>query len=305
MIRIFPFLLLFVVLTAAVHTASAQVVELSQFNPSGASGLCGIGFDETNDGVWVYGCSAADVQQYSTAGTFVTSVTRPGESANDVDVEFSPVGFVLNATVLAAGTLLFVNGETGVAEVYAVDESTGAILETLITTFGVAHVVGGAHHPDRASLFLVQDRVPASPTGNQIAEVDPGTGAVLNSFSTLPDFDVNFGDVEVCQSSGNLLVVSSMETSIGEFTANGSFVQLHALPAGVSSLSGIAIDDRSGEAWVSGTGGVVWQLGGLPCGTTEVPVLSGWAQLMLSLLVLILATLSLQSCNRGESEAVE
>ena len=50
----------------------------------------------------------------------------------------------------------------------------------------------------------------------------------------------------------------SIEASIGEFTPTGTFVQAHALPASVSSLSGIGVDDSSGEAWVSGTGVVVW-----------------------------------------------
>ncbi|MBW2269244.1 MAG: hypothetical protein JRH16_11755 [Deltaproteobacteria bacterium] len=287
---------MFVLLIAALggaHAASAQIVELSQFNPSGAAGLCGTGFDQTNDGVWVYDCSAADVQRYATDGTFLSSVSRPGEAANDVDVEFSKARFVLDATLLEAGTLLFVNGETGVAEVYALDKSTGAVLETLVTGFGASHVVGGGYHPDRASLFLLQDRVSGS-LPNQIGEVDPVTGTVLNMFSTLPDFDVNFGDLDVCRSSGNLLVVSSIETSIGEFAPSGTFIQHHALPAGVSLLSGIAIDDSTGEAWVSGTGGVVWQLGGLPCSATPVPALTGWALGMLALLVLVLTILSLR-----------
>ena len=43
-------------------------------------------------------------------------------------------------------------------------------------------------------------------------------------------------------------------------------VQLHELPAGVGSLSGIALDCAVQEAWVSSTSGTVFQLGEVPCG---------------------------------------
>jgi hypothetical protein len=40
------------------------------------------------------------------------------------------------------------------------------------------------------------------------------------------------------------------------------FVRDLPLPGGVGSLSGIAIDDTRGEAFLTGTGGLVWQVGG-------------------------------------------
>jgi hypothetical protein len=64
--------------------------------------------------------------------------------------------------------------------------------------------------------------------------------------------------------------VSSVEDSIAEFTPTGIFIQMHDLPAGVSDLSGIALDCASGEAWVSNTSGVVYHLGNFPCGTTGI-----------------------------------
>ena len=172
---------------------------------------------------------------------------------------------------MARGTLLFVNGETGAAEIYAVDKQTGTIIDTLATAFGVSHVVGGAYHPERNTFFLVQDNVPGTADQNRIAEINPSDGSVINTFQITASFNVSFG--EVCASSGNLFVVSSVETRIAEYTPVGALVQYHALPAGVSSLSGIGLDDLSGEAWVSGTGGGVWRLGGLPCQPTALPLL--------------------------------
>jgi hypothetical protein len=60
-------------------------------------------------------------------------------------------------------------------------------------------------------------------------------------------------------------VVSSDRDTIGEFTPAGAFVKAHALPTDVTLLSGIGIDDATGEVWVAGTGGNVWRLSGSPC----------------------------------------
>lgn len=251
---------------AAIPTqAPAALSILNQFNPSQASGLCGIAADEGTGDVWVYGCSEANIQRYSGAGTFLVSIPRPGESANDVDVEVAPVSFTLGDTPVPAGAILFVNGESGFAEIYAVDGSTGAVLKTLVTSFGASHVVGGAYHPSRGTIFLLQDRVPGGVDGNRVAEIDPTTGSVLNSFQTTAYFDVNYGDLDVCVLSANLFLVSSVEARVAEVTPLGVLVGYHDLPAGVSSLSGIGFDSTTGLTWVGGTGGNAWLLGGLPC----------------------------------------
>ena len=239
------------------------LVELGAFSVAGKA--CGVGYDAAESTVWVYVCSSEDIEGYSTDGTLLESIEAPGEDANDVDVDVASVSFQLNDTELPAGTLLFTNGETDEADIYAVDASANAVPATLVTAFGNSHVVGGAYHADRATLFAVQDRVPPAANENLVAEISPETGEVLNVFSVLPEFDVNYGDIDVCQSTGNLFLVSSNETSIAEFTPEGSFVATYPLPAGVSSLSGLAIDDSSGEVWVSSTTRAISRLGGLPC----------------------------------------
>jgi hypothetical protein len=246
--------------------ASAQIVTLNFFNPPEVGGLCGLGFDTVTDDVWVYECSGASLHRYAADGTFLSSIARPGESANDVDVEIAPEALTLGTTTVPAGTLLFVNGEAGPAEIYALDPSTGAVLATLNTTFGISHVVGGAYHPQRHTFFLVQDNVPGPGDENRIAEIHPATGSVLNTFQITSLFQVNFGDVEVSDETGNLFVVSSDEAEIAEFTPDGNFVQYHAPPSGVNGLSGIGLDCAVREAWVSSTSGAVWRLGDVPCG---------------------------------------
>lgn len=222
--------------------------------------LCGAGYDPIDDLVWVYPCSGATVHAFTPAGVAAGTVARPGEVANDVDVAVTPVAVVIGTTAVAAGGMLFINGETDVAEVHAPDTAGST---PLVTAFGGSHVVGGGYHPGRDTLFLVQDRVAAA-SPNTVAEVDRVTGAVVASFSTLPAFDVNFGDLEVCASTGHLLVVSSIEATIAELSPDGAVLAEHALPAGVVAPSGLALG-ADGQAWVSGTGGELWRVDGVPC----------------------------------------
>jgi hypothetical protein len=102
---------------------------------------------------------------------------------------------------------------------------------------------------------------------NQIAEINATTGAVINTFDTLPAFEINYGDVEVCQSTGNLFAVSSVETTLAEFTPAGTFVAEYALPAGVATPSGLGLDEANHAAWISSTTGDVVRMLGVPCGS--------------------------------------
>ncbi|MDQ3115255.1 MAG: hypothetical protein M3Q86_01365 [Verrucomicrobiota bacterium] len=244
----------------AAKPASADLALLDQFSP-GIGQLVSIGVDPSDESVWIYGSFDADLRSYSNTGEFLTSITRPGGSANDVDIEFAPEALTLGATAIPKDTLLFIDGETSVAEIYAVNKETGAVLATLVTAFGASHVVGGAYHPDRDTFFLVQDLVPGTADENLIGEIDPANGDVLNSFQITDLFAVNFGDIEV-GANGNLFVVSSNEDRVLELTPTGDFVQYLDLPAGVSGLSGIAFNESGGEAWVSNTSGTVFHLGG-------------------------------------------
>ncbi len=235
-----------------------------------------MGVDPTTGNVWVYSCSGGTIDGYTSTGTFLWSIQRPGESANDVDIEFAPAELTIDVTTVPAGTMLFINGESGVAEIYAIDTGTGAVLATLATEFGASHVVGGGYDPTRDTFFLLQDRVPGNPGGNRIAEVDPVTGATLNSFPIGNVFDVNYGDLDVSTVTGHLFVVSSIESSLGEFTPNGAFVTSHDLPGGISNLSGLGLECGVQEAWVASTSGSVWRLGDVPCGSpTAVASVAG------------------------------
>jgi len=247
----------------------AQITVLSSFNPSVIGGLCGIGYYPGSSMVWVYGCSNAEFNSFDTTGVLLSSFPTPGGTANDVDIEIAPLQFLMNGNVVPEGQILFINGESGEAEIYSVDSATGIIADTLNTVFGSGHVVGGAYHHQRNTFFVVQDNVPSVQFENLIAEIDPLNGDTLSTFQISTYFNVSYGDLEV-GANGNLFVVSSLEDSIAEFTPGGLFVQMHALPPTVDNLSGIALDCSAGQAWVCNTSGTIYRLGNFPCGIASV-----------------------------------
>ena len=250
--------------------APAQLTILSQFNPSNTGGTCGIAYNAPAGELMVIGCNASTIDRYAVDGTFLSSATMVGEAANDVDVDMSPSDLVMNGTFVAQGQLLLVNGETGAADIYAIDEVTNAVIDTLVAGFGSSHVVGGSYHPQRGTFFLVQDNVPGGFVENRVAEVDATTGDTLLSFSVQPYFDVNYGDLDISPVSGHLFIVSSDDDGIAEFTPDGVFVTEHALPSGVSDLSGIALDNDLQGAWVCNVSGEVFNLGNFPVGSAEL-----------------------------------
>ncbi len=247
----------------------AALTLTGQFSP-GLGTLIGAGFDAPQDRVWLYSDSDSVIRSFSRSGVPISTVPRPGSPSNDGDIEFAPEALTLAGTAIPAGTLFFIDGESGTAEIYAVDKTTGAVLATLPTAFGASHVVGGAYHSERNTFFLITDQLDATP--NRIAEIDPLTGAILNSFTT-GGFAVNFGDLDVSAATGNLLLVSSIQGTVRELSATGALVQDRALPAGVSAVSGLGFDDFSGELLLSSTNGTVYRVTGQAGLAPNQPVL--------------------------------
>jgi len=254
-----PFL--FTLLTAAAaQSAHAQLTVVSSFASGGSS--VGTGFSPADGTIWKYGDFDNDLRHYGPTGAFLGIIQRPGLGANDADVEFAPGAFTLHNVALPAGTLLYLDGESGPVDVYAANPVTGVVLATLNTAFGNSHVVGGGYHAPRGTFFFVQDRVPGGVNGNLVGEVNPQTGAVLNTFNiaaALPSFTVNYGDLDVGP-NGNLFIVSSDELAILELTPVGAFVAQHTLPANIPNVSGIAIDDSACEVWLGDRSGLIFRV---------------------------------------------
>lgn len=246
----------------ALGALSPAITLIGSFTVPGTPVLDGAAYDPLSDNVYVH-ASFSTIRSFTSTGTPVTTFPAPGTSSNDFDLDFAAETMNLGGTVVPAGTLLAFNGEAA-PQAFALDKTTGAVLATVSLTGPTnGNMVGGSYHSGRNTFFAVdyvQDR---------IYELDPTTGAQINSFLVnpvgSPAFDVFYGDVEVLQSSGNLFVVSDSQTRIRELTPTGAFVQdIDVTSLGVAGMSGIGFNDLLGEAYITNRNGngTVYRLGG-------------------------------------------
>ncbi len=241
-------------------TRSARAAVVSSF-PTGLGILVGIGFDPLTGNTFVHPRFATTIHEFTSAGAEVLpTLVSPGISSNDYDLEFAPVPITLGTTLVPANTLIIMNGEDVPRRVYALDKNNGTVLASLPTT--LTDPVGMAYHPGRGTFFAVDWVV------DNIVEISPATGAVLATFSVnpvgAPLFGVFYGDIEVDQETGRLLVVSSDQSVVRVLTPTGALVEdVNVAGVGVTGMSGIAWDDASQTAWISNTSGTVYQVRGI------------------------------------------
>ena len=240
---------------------------LDSVNPGTVDSLCGIAFDAGGSQLWVYACSANEIKRFSTSGSLLGQVSVSGGAAGKADVDLAPESFVLNATNVNSGQMLFTNGGAGTTKIYSYN--AGAVTATLNTAYGNSHVVGSAYHRLRNSFFLLQGSDAGATEGNKVVEINAQTGAVIGSFKTTGYFNVVSGDIAT-GGNGNLFLAGSTEGSIAEFTTGGDFVRFHPLPAGVSQISGLGLNCNTGEAWMSSKNGNIYHVSGFPCGTNSM-----------------------------------
>lgn len=244
----------------------AQGIQLLQQrrNSPALGGLVALAADEYRQQLYVYPAFGSAVQRMDRLGNLLGTLPRQGEAADDFDLDVAAIAFRLKDTWVPQGSLLLFNGETGPTEVYALDPNSGAVLSQLTTAFGDSHVVGGVLSSKTGTLWLLQDRVPGAVQGNRVAEIDPVTGQVLRSFSVTgqtPAFAISYGDLHINPHTGHLLLVSSIQSSIAEFSMDGELLRLLPLPAGVGNSSGLAISADGRRLWLASTSGDVDELG--------------------------------------------
>ncbi|MDT0602466.1 Ig-like domain-containing protein [Thalassotalea castellviae] len=238
-----------------------QLKVYSQFNPT-MGALVGLGYDEYRQLTYLYPSQGAGIYVYDRSGTQLRALTIPGEPADDFDLEVAAESLMIANTLIPQGAILVINGETDVAEIYALDPVSGVELAQLTTAFGNSHVVGGTYNTKTNSLFLLQDRVPASGS-NTIAEINAQTGVVINTFelsNTEHSFSVHFGDISSDPLTGNLYVISSIENVIAEYSTTGDFLRNINLPQGVAQVSGIELSHNGSQVWLSANTGEVFEL---------------------------------------------
>ncbi len=228
--------------------------------------LVAIAHDDATGNLFLYNSSATDIREFTTDGTeVVPTIPRPGNSSNDFDLDFLTEQANIGGTTVAAGALLIFNGDDNPDTLRAINRDDGTVLASVNLT-NTGTLVGGAYHPGRDSIFILEFNT------DMIREINPATGAVLNSFDVDPTgsplFTINFGDIEVDETTGNLFLVSSLQNRIREMTPTGDFVRdievgfdsISNFNTISSNMSGLAIDNATGEFWITTTTGNVFNL---------------------------------------------
>jgi hypothetical protein len=236
----------------------------STFNPDEGGAMNSIGYDTIADEVFVHFNSSTVIHVYTPGGLFLRTIPKPFAGGNDDDMEFANVPVNIGGTVVAAGSLLIFENENDPPRITAVNPLDGTVLAEQAFSFSeIGQWTGGAYSLARDTFFA------ADWSADQIQELDGETGAILNSFpirpAGSPAWDFFYSDLDVLDADGNLYLVSNSQNSIRALTPDGQWggdFQLDAL--GVSGMSGIAIDDETGEAWISSQNGTVYRLAGFP-----------------------------------------
>jgi hypothetical protein len=243
-------------------TTSAQRLSVASSFNAALGVLVAVAFDPASGNLFLYDDFAAGILEYTPSGTLVTpAVPNPGTASNDYDLDFLPESVNLGGTTVGANSLLVMNGEDlPLRRVYALNKDTGAILAQ--TTIPMSDPVGLSYHPGRDTFFGIDW------TRDVVEELNPATGAVLASFPVAPvgapAWDTYYGDIEVDQASGRLILVSSAQPIIRIMSTTGIFIaDVDVAPLGVANMSGIAWDDANATAWISTTSGDVYRLVGL------------------------------------------
>lgn len=242
------------------RTTDASVYLGAQFNP-GLGNVIAVAFDDVTGNIFVYDDFATEIHEYTQAGVEVLpTIPTPGGTANDYDLEFLPYSTAVGPSDVPGNTLLVLNGEISPRTAYAVNKDDGTVLDSLQTT--LTNPVGGSFHPERQTLFAV-DWV-----DDTVTELELSTGAVIANFPMgpvgAPAFDMYYGDVEVAPTSGNLILVSSAEASVRIMSPTGVLItDIPVAQLGITGMSGIAIDQSTGAAWITSTTGEIFQVFGL------------------------------------------
>jgi hypothetical protein len=233
---------------------------LGNFNPGSLGRLIGIAFDPATGDIFVYQSRDATITELSPTGTVVGTIPLPCNPSEDFNLDFVPESITVGGNIVPAGSLIAVNGGDSPQTIYYLDKTTGAVLASV--TLAQAGGNGSsevAYSLQRHTIFTIDF------TNGRVRENDPATGADLNSFPVAPagspSFSLFFADIEVSRASGNIFLVSNEQNRIREMTPDGAFVRdLDVSGFSLGGMIGIALDDATGETWITNVNGDVLHL---------------------------------------------
>ncbi len=222
-----------------------------------------IGFDSTTGEIYVHQSFIDTIDVYSPSGNLLRSIAHPGTSSNDSDLNFAREAVNIGGILVPTGTLLVANGDDNPETLTAIDKNTGNVLSSIVLPS--VSLVGGSYHKGRGTFYTVDF------TGDDlIREIDLATGNQIQVFSPNPSsvpplsFNINFGDIAELEATGNLFLVSDLQSTIRELTPDGAFVRdidvSDIIGSGAVGMTGLAIDNSTGDFWISLRTGEVLQV---------------------------------------------
>ena len=250
-------------LVALVKPVNATVIgaptALSSFNIGGPA--AGIALDPVSGNLFVR--QSGQLRELTPAGSPVLpDISAPGADGSNFDLDHLSEPLNLGGTPIAAGALLAMDGNRTPNRIHALDKDTGGVLASV--DLSLTGIVGGSYHAGRDTFFVLT-------AAGLVAEIQPASGTTLASFPASPPgspaFGTAFGDVEVDQTTGNVLIVGSGQGVIREMTPGGVFLRdINVAPLVVGGVAGIALDDAQRQAWVLDTSDQVTRIA-LPVST--------------------------------------
>ncbi len=245
-----------ILVAVAAPTGVCAATLVTSFNP-GLGSLEAIAFDPVAGTLFLFHDGSGVIREFTTAGVEVLPMIPAGAgSFNDTDLDFVTSSFTLGGITLPAGSLIEFNGDA--AKIQALDKGTGALITQVAAAIALQ---GGFVMPLTSALFGVDWGT------DTIAELDPGDGHVLGSFSIYPPgsptFGIYFGDVESCPGENVFLVAGTEYSFVRGLSSAGTWLgdlDLSGLGIGVGEIGGLAVDDATGHLWIAGRSGTVYEL---------------------------------------------
>ena len=226
---------------------------IDEFNPATLSGFVGIAIDPANGNLVVYEeFGGATMHVIDQDGNELGTIVSPGANSNDYDLDYSTGPMTIDGTAIPAGTLLVFNGDDSPENLYAVDVDGTVLAQVNLAS---ASIVGGTHVPGTNLLATVDY------TGEDFIRIlDANDGSQTGSFNPgPPPFDVFYGDLDIAIDTGEITIISSSQQVVRQLTQQGFCVrELNVSSFGITGMSGVAIDDATGNLWISNTSGTIY-----------------------------------------------
>ena len=248
--------LLIASLLSMLAMTNANAAELlSTINPDNVASIVGIALDPVTGNLVIYGEFGGNtLRVLDQSGVELATLTSPGNNSNDYDLDYSTGPMMINGVSVPADTLLVFNGDDGPETLYAIDGSSAIIASVSLAS---ASLVGGTHIPGTNNIATVDF------TGNDFIRIlSANDGSEVGFFNPGPQpFDIFYGDLDISATTGEITVVSSSQNIVRQLTQEGFCVrELDVDPFGIAGMSGVAIDEVSGNLWISSTNGNIYHL---------------------------------------------